>query len=70
MATSDAQLPRRDVLTDDGAGPYILVVPGPDGRPQCERFNDASVYRARLVALQRSGDGSFSVEEIAGLFDT
>jgi hypothetical protein len=68
MATSDAQPPRRDVSTDNDAGPYMLVVPGPDGRPQCERFTDLRVYRARLVALQHAA--SFSIEEIAGLFDT
>jgi hypothetical protein len=68
VASSDA--PAREGTVDNGAGPYILVVRGPDGRPRCERFSDAAVYRARLVALQHAGEGTFSIEEIAGLFDT
>ena len=67
--TPNAHTPRRDTQ-DKAAGTYVLIVRGPDGRPRSERFNDAAAYRARLVSLRHSNDGSVSIEEIAGLLDT
>jgi hypothetical protein len=70
MVASDAHMPRRGVPADAVAGTYLLVMRGPDGRPCCERFNDAAMYRGRLVALQHSCDEGFTIEEIAELLDT
>jgi len=50
-------------------GGYTLVVRGPDGRPCCERFDDAGAYLARLMALQRSSAESVSIEDILALLD-
>ncbi len=62
-----------DTLLDDrvdrGAGPYRLIVRGPDGRPHSEQFDDVTAYRARLAALQ-SSDGCVSFDDIIGLLDT
>ena len=69
MLTPNAHAPWRDTR-DKAADTYVLIVRGPDGRPRSERFNDAAAYRARLVSLRRSDDGSVSIEEIAGLLDT
>jgi hypothetical protein len=49
---------------------YELIVRGPDGRPRFEKFDSAAAYRARLTALERSDNGSLSIEEIATLLDT
>jgi hypothetical protein len=48
---------------------YELIVRGPDGRPQSERFDDAAAYRERLNDLARSECGSVSIDEIASLLD-
>ncbi len=55
--------------SDNAGGDYVLIVRGLDGRPRVERFNDAAAYRARLVALEPSNDGSLSIEEIVGWLD-
>ena len=46
-----------------------MVVRGPDGRPRYERFDDASAYLARLMALNQSSTESVSIEDILGLLD-
>jgi hypothetical protein len=67
-----------------GAGGYVVIVRGSDGRPRFERFNDVAAYRRRLASLnigntgntgdpgteEHSENGSLSIEEIAGLLDT
>jgi len=50
-------------------GAYTLVVRGPDGRPHCERFDDAASYLARLMALQPSSAESVSIDDILTLLD-
>jgi hypothetical protein len=50
-------------------GAYTLVVRGPDGRPRCERFDDAATYLAHLTALQRSNAEGVSIEDILALLD-
>ncbi len=50
------------------AGPYTLIVRGPDGRPRSERFTDAAAYRARLATLQFT-DSSLSIDEVVGALD-
>ena len=50
-------------------GAYTLVVRGADGRPHYERFDDASTYLARLMALQRSNTESVSIEDVLALLD-
>ena len=69
MFTPNAHAPRHDTQ-DEAAGAYMVIVRGPDGRPRSERFDDAAAYRARLVSMRHSSDGSVSIEEIAGLLDT
>lgn len=64
---NDHQTQQRGSRSDNAAGAYILIVRGLDGRPRFERFNDAAAYRARLVRLEPSNDGSISIEEIVGL---
>lgn len=49
-------------------GAYTLVVRGPDGRPQYERFDDAATYLARLMTL-RSNTESVSIEDVLALLD-
>jgi hypothetical protein len=49
---------------------YELIVRGPDGRPRCEQFTDASAYRARLRRLKTSTSRSLSIDEIAALLDS
>jgi hypothetical protein len=70
MVTSGAHAAQRGHSAESAAGAYVLIVRGTDGRPRCERFNDAAAYRARLVALQYSNRDGFSIEEIADLLDT
>ena len=60
----------RDARSGGNRGAYVLIVRGADGRPRVERFNDVAAYRARLVSLEHSGNGTLSIEEIARLLDT
>jgi len=50
-------------------GAYTLVVRGPDGHPQYERFDDAAAYVARLMSLQCSSVESVPIEDILALLD-
>jgi hypothetical protein len=61
--------PPRLLKANTERGAYTLVVRGPDGRLQCERFDDAATYLARLMALQRSSAESVSIEDILALLD-
>jgi hypothetical protein len=59
----------RKARSDKARTTYVLIVRGPDGRARFEHFNDAASYRARLLSLETSENGSISIEEIAGLLD-
>jgi hypothetical protein len=50
-----------------GAGPYVLLLRGPNGRPRTERFKDAAAYRLRLSTLQSSQSKAVSIEDIFDL---
>jgi hypothetical protein len=60
--------PRRR-LSQAAPGGYLLIARGPDGRTRIERFNDASSYRDRLLALRRSAAGGLSIDDLAGMLD-
>ena len=55
---------------DRGSAVYMLILGGPDGQPRQEPFTDVAAYRARLLALRHSIEGSISIDEIARLLDT
>lgn len=69
MMTLRRRPPPRLPKVNARRGAYTLVVRGPDGRPHCERFDDAVSYLARLMALHRSSAESVSIEDILGFLD-